>query len=86
MKWQDELKKLLQPAQTKDGWGYDIIEADADGFYKILIPFITSLLKQARIDEGKKWYSKMLSFDLQLNTFVVRLDTYYENRIKELSK
>jgi len=48
MNWEEELKELLQPAQTKDGWGYAVIEADADGFYKVIIPFISALLKEQR--------------------------------------
>ena len=65
---------------TKDGWGYDIIEADADGLWV----WIEKYGDEQRIDECKKWHSDMLRFDLRLDSFVIRLDDYCENRIKEL--
>ena len=48
MSWENRLKERLKPAIRKDGWDYDIVEADADGFFKVLNEFITELLKEQR--------------------------------------
>lgn len=46
--WKDRLKEKLKAAIKKDGWGYDIIEADADGFFKALNEEVSQLLKEQR--------------------------------------
>lgn len=40
MKTEDKLKELWKGAIKKDGWGYDIVEADADGILKITAKWI----------------------------------------------
>ncbi len=58
----------------KDGWGFDIIEADADGLWQ----WIEEYGKQARIDEVRKCLN-----EIEL-TYLSR--RYFQDRIKELSK
>ena len=40
MDTKEQLKKLWQKGITKDGWGYDILEADLDGILKITSEWI----------------------------------------------
>ena len=55
MNWEEQLREKLDSAKRKDGWGYDIVEADYDGLVGMLESFIKSLLKKQRGEIEKEY-------------------------------
>lgn len=78
-----KLRELLKEGIRVDGWGYDILEADLDGFLEIMSKFIESSLKEARIDENKLWAKKCQQNPLSNQEFLVTREAF-EDRIKKL--
>jgi len=69
-----QLTELWKSATVKDGWGYDIIEADKDGMTKITTEWIKKnfvplklpvkpacdeQILQAKIDENEYWLNDL---------------------------
>ncbi len=65
-------KEVFYKYVKKDGWGFDIIEADADGLWQ----WIEQYGKQQRIDELEKL--------LEGQQYYGKINMVIEDRIKEL--
>jgi hypothetical protein len=84
--WQDRLKEKLKLAIFKDSWGYEIIETDADGFFKVLNDGISELLKEQRKICAKQYelYS-CLTKQYDLYSCLKDSERYIKNRIENAS-